>query len=142
VPVTIYLAGGMNGLSDAEMHHWREYAKARLDRRFRISDPTVRDFRGEELVRGREIVEGDKAEILAADILLVNYPRPSTGTDMEIHYAWTLHKDIWVVVPPEYAPYMSPWLSYHSAHISQSMDWVTMRINQVYAYQHDEPAAV
>jgi hypothetical protein len=133
--VTIYLGGGIHGLSDADAMNWRAYAKARLDPRCRILDPMDRDYRGHELANPALVVEPDKLEITTSNLLLVNYPRPSTGTDMEIYYAWTLHKGIWVVVPGDGRP-LSPWLVYHASCTSQDLEWTIDIINQRYEYQH------
>lgn len=109
--VTLYLGGGINGLSDADAKNWREYAKERLDPRFKIIDPMDRDFHSQELANVKEIVGGDKRAILASDLLLVSYPRPSTGTDIEIYYASTPRKGSWVVMPRDGRP-LSLWLVY------------------------------
>lgn len=112
-----YLAGPIMGCTDEECKDWREYAKKRLPETL---DPMDRDYRGKELANADAIVEGDKADINNAQILLVNFPKPSTGTCMEIIYAWEMGKYIVAVVPQ--GEKVSPWLAYHTHFITDSFD--------------------
>jgi nucleoside 2-deoxyribosyltransferase len=120
----VYLCGPINGCTDQEATGWRESVKKHFPNE--TIDPMKRDYRGEEDVAYREIVELDKRDVRAADIILVNYTKPSVGTSMEVHYAWTLGKPIilWC------APYtnLSPWLHYHCTSIVISMDEVIKKI--------------
>jgi nucleoside 2-deoxyribosyltransferase len=115
----IYLAGPINGCTDEECKDWREYVKAQLGEENTL-DPMRRDYRGREMECVDEIVEGDKADIDAATILLINYDRPSVGTSMEILYAWERGKKVIVVAAPGVR--ISPWLSYHSHKIFFSFE--------------------
>lgn len=110
---TVYLCGGINGLSDAECKDWREEAKAALGPAgFKILDPMRRDFRGRESTAVREICEGDKFDIKDSDILLVNVARPSWGTAMEMMFAvGQPHRKVIVGFNCPENP--SPWLTYH-----------------------------
>lgn len=105
----VYLCGPINGCTDEECKDWREAAKKRLPD---TVDPMARDYRGREDECTKEIVEGDKSDIDACDVLLVNHPKPSVGTAMEILYAWERGKRVIVVVPNSVT--RSPWLRYHS----------------------------
>lgn len=110
-----YLGGPINGCSDAEAHDWREQVKTILESYGHSwSDPMDRDYRGREMEPGiaDEIVELDKQDIDACDILLMNCPRPSVGTSMEAMYGWQTGKKVLAVIPPEGEP--SPWLVYHT----------------------------
>lgn len=112
----VYLCGPINGCTDAEANDWRAAAK----RHFPLAiDPMVRDYRGKEAEHYREIVDLDKRDVRAADVILVNYDRPSVGTSMEVFYAWTLGKPVVLWCPP-YAV-ISPWLRYHSTVIVHSL---------------------
>lgn len=106
----VYLAGPIQGCTDAECLDWRAEAKRLLAHE--AVDPMDRDFRGRETANANEIVEGDKAAIDGCNALLVFHPRPSTGTDMETMYASDRGKVV-VAVVPEGAP-LSPWLLYHA----------------------------
>jgi nucleoside 2-deoxyribosyltransferase len=109
---TTYLAGPITGRSDAECKDWRRWADAHLV--CLTADPMARDFRGREQEPGvaAEIVEGDKADIVASDAVLVHVDRPSVGTSMEVLFAWQIGKYV-VIANVSGAP-LSPWLLYHS----------------------------
>lgn len=109
----LYLCGPINGCSDAEANDWRSMVKGLWVGR--CIDPMARDYRGREAEAFREIVELDKLDIDEADILLVNYDRPSVGTSMEVLYAWEHGKTVLVVCREDSV--ISPWLRYHAHHI-------------------------
>ena len=113
----IYLCGPINGCTDEECKDWREEAKRRLPNTL---DPMRRDYRGREEECTVEIVEGDKDDICQSTALLVNHPKPSVGTAMEILYAWELGKRVYVVAPSSAS--VSPWLRYHSTVIVHSFE--------------------
>lgn len=111
----VYLGGPINGCSDSEAMDWRAEAKRIIEERgHEWLDPMDRDYRGREMEPGiaAEIVENDKADIDACDVVLLNCPKPSVGTSMECLYAWDRGKGIVAVVPEEGDP--SPWLVYHT----------------------------
>jgi nucleoside 2-deoxyribosyltransferase len=114
-----YLGGPINGCTDQEAHGWREEAKTLLSSLgHTYKDPMDRDYRGREMEPGiaAAIVNGDKADIRACDILLMNAPQPSWGTAMEIFYGHSLGKKVYVVLPADgRAP--SPWVVFASARI-------------------------
>ena len=115
---SIYLCGPINGCTDEECRNWREYVKAQWPGI--CIDPMVRDYRGREAEAFREIVELDKIDVAEADILLVNYDKPSVGTSMEILFAWQLGKRVIVVCRDDAV--ISPWLRYHAHHLTNSFD--------------------
>jgi nucleoside 2-deoxyribosyltransferase len=104
----IYLAGPINGCTDEEANGWRDQVRAALTG-WDILDPMSRDYRGREGENAAAIVVGDKEDISASDVVLVNATRPTWGTAMELHHAYTRRKRIvafGTTVP-------SPWLVYH-----------------------------
>lgn len=126
---TVYLAGGINGLNDADANDWRTEAKTLLPREIGVLDPMSRDYRGKEDENFEAIVTGDLADIESCEAVIAYCPRPSWGTAMEIH--WTSTAGRWVTVEssnspaiatlgrrkvvavvPEATP-VSPWLRYH-----------------------------
>ena len=111
----VYLGGPINACNDSEVHDWREGAKVLLaERGHSWLDPSDHDCRGQERIPSVtvSVVEEDKAAIAKSDTLLMNCPRPSWGTAMEILYGWELGKSVIAMVPIG-AP-VSPWLLYHA----------------------------
>ena len=108
-----YLCGPINGCTDEECNDWRSLVKG-----YAIGetvDPMRRDYRGVEGDHVREIVELDKVDVAACDVLLASVPKPSYGTAMEIFMAWTMGKYVVLVFPDaEAMASCSPWLRYHS----------------------------
>jgi nucleoside 2-deoxyribosyltransferase len=66
---------------------WRDIARNMISPQFRLLDPMRRNFRDREVDSSNEIVEFDLQDIRDADIILVNYAKPSIGTSMEVFYA-------------------------------------------------------
>lgn len=114
--MTVYLAGPMQGCTDAEMNDWRQELIQRMPNT-RFIDPTRRDYRGIEDTNVEAIVEQDKEDIDACELIVAYCPRPSVGTSMEIFYAWQQGQTVIIWAPPG-AP-VSPWLRYHSHAIYQ-----------------------
>jgi hypothetical protein len=126
--VKVYLCGPINGCTDAGCKDWREASKMHYPQSI---DPMARDYRGREDECFKEIVELDKLDVLLADVILVNYDRPSVGASMEILFAWQSHKPVVIVADREAR--ISPWLRYHSTVIlhsfKEAFEWVGL-----YAY--------
>ncbi len=83
---TIYLSGPIMDEHDGVAREWREQAKKLLGKKFSLLDPMRRAFRDREVDSANEIVEFDLQDVRDADIILVNYSKPSIGTSMEIFY--------------------------------------------------------
>jgi len=113
---TIYLCGGINGLSDSDSMDWREATKVALSGKFTFLDPMRRDYRGKEDDNVAEIVAGDLADIAASDIILVAGDRPSWGTAMECFHGASIGKRVATVCGGR----VSPWLRHHSEVICPS----------------------
>lgn len=130
---TVYLAGGINGLSDADANDWRTTVKDMLPREIGVLDPMSRDYRGREDENAQVIVDGDLADIKQCEAIIAYCPRPSWGTAMEIHWS-SQHRRITcevggsdyepsttvtlgyrrtVAVVPE-GTSVSPWLRHHT----------------------------
>lgn len=106
----IYLSGPIMDCTADESKTWRQRAKERLAGRFILLDPMRRNFRDHEIDSANEIVEFDLQDVRDADILLVNYCKPSIGTSMEVFYAaHDLGKFIIAFSPSEFQD-MSPWM--------------------------------
>lgn len=116
--LTVYLCGPINGCTDDEASNWRDQVKQVLGED-RCLDPMRRDYRGREAECVNEIVELDKEDIFASDIVLANCWQVSVGTSMEIYLAWEEGIPVIAIVPPDAK--VSPWLTYH-AQVVTSLD--------------------
>lgn len=124
----MYLCGPINGCTDEECRDWRETVKGIWPGL--TLDPMRRDYRGFEETAVREIVEFDKIDVIASDVLLVNYDKPSVGTSMEILFAFERGKLIVVVAKEETR--LSPWLIYHSHFVERSFQAAVDRVVAFY----------
>lgn len=84
---TVYLSGPIMDEHEGVARKWRDIARSLLSSHFRLLDPMRRNFRDKEVDSANEIVEFDLQDIRDADIVLVNYCKPSIGTSMEAFYA-------------------------------------------------------
>ena len=83
----IYLSGPIMDEKEGHAREWREAAKKLLDGDFILLDPMRRKFVDRQVDSANEIVEFDLQDVRDADIVLVNYSKPSIGTSMEVFYA-------------------------------------------------------
>jgi nucleoside 2-deoxyribosyltransferase len=106
----IYLCGPIMDDHPAAAKDWRTRAKERLAGRFILLDPLRRNFRDREIDSANEIVEFDLQDVRDANLLLVNYSKPSLGTAMEVFYAsHDLGKFVIGFSPFSYGD-CSPWM--------------------------------
>lgn len=120
-----YLCGGINGLSDGDCNDWRSTAKQLL--KGETLDPMRRDYRGIEAGSVNEIVRGDLRDIDECTGVLVNATRASWGTAMEIVYAHQRGLPIAAWVGDGR---VSPWLTYHASHVSQTLEGAAAWLNR------------
>ena len=83
----IYLSGPIMDEHAGVAREWRECAKNLLGGTFQLLDPMRRKFVDRQVDSANEIVEFDLQDVRDADIVLVNYSKPSIGTSMEVFYA-------------------------------------------------------
>ena len=83
----IYLCGPIMSCTPDESVDWRARTKERLGHLFALLDPMRRSFADNAVDSANEIVEFDLQDIREADLLLVNYSKPSIGTAMEVFFA-------------------------------------------------------
>ena len=83
----IYLSGPIMDEHAGTAREWRDVAKRLLGGRFGLLDPMRRKFVDRQVDSANEIVEFDLQDVRDADIILVNYSKPSIGTSMEVFYA-------------------------------------------------------
>lgn len=101
---------------------WRNTAKTLLGDDFKTLDPMRRKFIDRQVDSANEIVEFDLQDVRDADIILVNYNKPSIGTSMEIFYAsYNLGKFVVAFSPFEYRD-CSPWMARFCTKILPSLE--------------------
>ena len=83
----IYLSGPIMDEHTGVAREWRECAKSLLGDTFILLDPMRRKFVDRQVDSANEIVEFDLQDVRDADLVLVNYSKPSIGTSMEVFYA-------------------------------------------------------
>ena len=83
----VYLSGPIMDEHEGVARAWREVAKKLLGASFQLLDPMRRKFVDRQVDSANEIVEFDLQDVRDADIVLVNYSKPSIGTSMEVFYA-------------------------------------------------------
>lgn len=126
--MTVYLAGGMQGLSYAKAAGWRLRAAKLLDDD--VLDPMRRDYREKlngTFLQAAEIVEADLQDIRDSDVLLAYCEKPSWGTAMEMWYADAKAGVPVVAIVPEGTP--SPWLVYITVSLFHTLEDACQFIN-------------
>ena len=107
----IYLSGPIMDEHAGSAREWRESAKQLLGGKFHLLDPMRRKFVDRQVDSANEIVEFDLQDVRDADLILVNYNKPSIGTSMEVFYAaHNLGKFIVAFSPFEFKD-CSPWMA-------------------------------
>ncbi len=132
----IYLSGPiMDEQLDAAIT-WREFAKKELQDHFILLDPMRRNFKDREVDSANEIVEFDLQDVRDADILLVNYNKPSIGTSMEVFFAaHNLGKFI-VAFSPFTFQNCSPWMVKYCTKILPNLQEAIAYIRQNFISNH------
>ena len=119
---TIYLSGPIMDEVSGNARQWRESAKQMIAGRFRLLDPMRRKFVDRQVDSANEIVEFDLQDVRDADIILVNYNKPSIGTSMEVFYAaHDLGKFVVAFSPFEYKD-CSPWMARYCTKILPTLE--------------------
>jgi len=119
---TIYLCGPIMDENEGIARDWREASKAILASEFILLDPMRRSFRDKEIDSANEIVEFDLQDVRDADIILVNYNKPSIGTSMEVfHASHNLGKFV-VAFSPFTFKDSSPWMVKYCTKIVPSLE--------------------
>ena len=118
----IYLSGPIMDEHAGSAREWRETAKSLLGDDFKTLDPMRRKFVDRQVDSANEIVEFDLQDVRDADILLVNYNKPSIGTSMEVFYAaHNLGKFVVAFSPFEFRD-CSPWMARFCTKILPSLE--------------------
>ena len=118
----VYLSGPIMDEREGIAREWREVAKRLLGKEFQLLDPMRRKFVDRQVDSANEIVEFDLQDVRDADIILVNYNKPSIGTSMEVFYAsHDLGKFVVAFSPFEYRD-CSPWMARFCTKIVPSLE--------------------
>ncbi len=125
----IYLSGPIMDEHAGHAREWRETAKELLDTQFKTLDPMRRKFIDRQVDSANEIVEFDLQDVRDADIILVNYNKPSIGTSMETFYAsQNLGRFVVAFSPFEFKD-CSPWMVRYCTKILGSLEDACEYIN-------------
>ena len=120
--MTIYLSGPIMDEHEGAARDWRNAAKGLLGNEFRILDPMRRKFVDRQVDSANEIVEFDLQDVRDADIVLVNYNKPSIGTSMEVFYAAFNQGKFVISFSPFTFENCSPWMVRFSTKILPSLE--------------------
>ena len=118
----VYLSGPIMDEHEGVAREWRKTASSFLKNDFALLDPMRRNFRDKEVDSANEIVDFDLLDINNADIILVNYEKPSIGTSMEVFYAsHNLGKFVIAFSPFSFVN-CSPWMVKYCTKILPSLE--------------------
>lgn len=106
----IYLCGPIMDETPGHAKEWRTIARELLKNDFRLLDPMRRNFKDREVDSANEIVEFDLQDVRDADIVLVNYSKPSIGTAMEVFYAGHVLHTFVIAFSPFSFQDCNPWM--------------------------------
>jgi nucleoside 2-deoxyribosyltransferase len=131
----IYLCGPIMDEVDGQARAWRSRARELLSGSFVLLDPMRRNFKDREVDSANEIVEFDLQDVRDADILLVNYNKPSIGTAMEVFYAsHVLHKFV-IAFSPFAFQECNPWMVKYCTKILPTMEESAVYIREHFIAQ-------
>ena len=118
----IYLSGPIMDEHEGTAREWRTTATEALRDNFLLLDPMRRNFKDREVDSANEIVEFDLQDVRDADILLVNYDKPSIGTSMEVFFAAHDLGKFVVAFSPYTFKDCSPWMVRYCTKILPSLE--------------------
>jgi nucleoside 2-deoxyribosyltransferase len=127
---TVYLSGPIMDEHEGAAREWRESAKKMLGEKFHLLDPMRRKFVDRQVDSANEIVEFDLQDVRDADLLLVNYNRPSIGTSMEVFYAAHDQGKFVVAFSPLEFKDCSPWMAKFCTKILPDLESAVQYINE------------
>ena len=133
---TIYLCGPIMDEVDGHARAWRRQAMSDLSADFVLLDPMRRNFKDREVDSANEIVEFDLQDVRDADILIVNYSKPSIGTAMEVFYASQVLNKFVIAFSPFAFQDCNPWMVKYCTKILPSLAAATVYIREHFIAQH------
>ena len=118
----IYLSGPIMDEHEGIAREWREAVKSLLGGEYTLLDPMRRKFIDRQVDSANEIVEFDLQDVRDADIILVNYNKPSIGTSMEVFYGAHNQGKFVVAFSPFEFQDCSPWMVRFSTKILPTLE--------------------
>ncbi|MDA1043942.1 MAG: nucleoside 2-deoxyribosyltransferase [Verrucomicrobia bacterium] len=132
----VYLCGPIMDENEGVAREWRTKARAELSAQFIILDPMRRNFKDREVDSANEIVEFDLQDVREANIILVNYNKPSVGTSMEVFYASHELGKFVVAFSPFSFQECNPWMVRFCTKILPSLEDAIQYISEHFVAQH------
>lgn len=129
----IYLSGPIMDADPNGAREWRSKAKELLSENFDLLDPMRRSFVDRAVDSANEIVRFDLQDVDDADVILVNYSKPSIGTAMEVFYAGHVKDKFIVAFSPFSFQDSSPWMVKYCTKILPSLEEAAQYINTNFA---------
>ena len=136
----IYLCGPIMDETPGQAAEWRQVATRLLTPDFILLDPMRRNFKDREVDSANEIVEFDLQDVRDADILLVNYSKPSIGTAMEVFYASHVLNKFVIAFSPFGFQDCNPWMVKYCTKILPTIEAASQYIRDHFIV-HQCPAA-
>lgn len=109
----IYLSGPIDNCTDGETKDWRNFFKAQYPH-VTWFDPLDISENLKNTVPEKDfniIIPLEKNMILESDVMIVYPWKPSSGTAMEVMYAFMNFIPVVAIKNP--SEYLSPWIEYH-----------------------------
>ena len=132
----IYLCGPIMDEADGHARAWRERARRDLATDFVLLDPMRRNFKDREVDSANEIVEFDLQDVRDADLVLVNYNKPSIGTAMEVFYASHVLNKFVIAFSPFSFRDCNPWMVKYCTKILPSLEAAIAYIRENFIIKH------
>lgn len=126
----VYLAGPINGRTDAECREWREWFKQHD--MFVWLDPMDRDIRGKEGdgELALRTVDADLKEVESADAIVANTTLgPGWGTCSEMLWTWLAEKPVIALTGKN----VSPWVRKWSTQLCPSREVALLKLKEAFA---------
>jgi hypothetical protein len=125
-----YLAGPINGRTDAECREWRE--KMKKCPLFDWLDPMDRDIRGREddAELALATTDADLVEVESCHFIVVETRLgPGWGTASEMLWTWLAEKPVIAICGPR----VSPWVRKWSTEIVSNEDAAIQKLTELFA---------
>ena len=116
-----YLSGPIDNCTSAEIKDWRNFLKKEYPQ-YHWYDPLDLTDNAKESVIEKDfskIIPKEKQMIVNSDFMIVYPWKPSSGTSMEVMFAYD-HKIPVIAIKDPNQLYLSPWITYHCIHVANT----------------------